>query len=242
MYNALAPTLAPRVSNTPATPHSTVGNTEVDLSMPASVNTTLGQPVSESEAIIADASEFLDVFDDRLVYGHDPTDLSLHISVLANAAHRAKLLLRVPLSICLPGDDHDAALLMWPLFVHPAKPSQGVNPTASIYAQYPDANYHVPPTASLVGTLFPACLVLCPCVVAPPPDFVRFCPGALACALILFCTCPPMCAGALSLMPAWVWRDVRSVFFYFFFKHTPAMQHPPSVIACTLCALSKTFA
>ena len=31
--------------------------------------------------------------------------------------------------------------------------------------------------------------------------------------LILFCTCPPLCVGALWPMPAWVWRDVRSVFF-----------------------------
>ena len=27
--------------------------------------------------------------------------------------------------------------------------------------------------------------------------------------LLLFCTCPPLCAGALWLMPAWVWRDVQ---------------------------------
>ena len=27
--------------------------------------------------------------------------------------------------------------------------------------------------------------------------------------------CPPLCAGALWPMPAWVWRDVRSVFFFF---------------------------
>ena len=65
--------------------------------------------------------------------------LSLHIRVLANAAHRAKLLLRVPLPIRLPGHDHDATLLMWQPFVHPAKPSQGANPTASTYAQHPDA-------------------------------------------------------------------------------------------------------
>ena len=32
---------------------------------------------------------------------------------------------------------------------------------------------------------------------------------------ILFCTCPPLCAGALWPMPAWVWRDVRLVFFSF---------------------------
>ena len=34
--------------------------------------------------------------------------------------------------------------------------------------------------------------------------------------LLLFCTCPPLCPGALWPMPAWVWRDVR-FFFYFFF-------------------------
>ena len=34
--------------------------------------------------------------------------------------------------------------------------------------------------------------------------------------LILFCICPPLCAGALWPMPAWVWRDVRSDFFIFF--------------------------
>ena len=54
--------------------------------------------------------------------------LSLHIRVLANAAHRAKLLLRVPLPIRLPGHDHDATLLMWQPFVHPAKPSQRGEP------------------------------------------------------------------------------------------------------------------
>ena len=33
---------------------------------------------------------------------------------------------------------------------------------------------------------------------------------SLAC--LLFCTCPPLCAGALWPMPAWVWRDIRSLF------------------------------
>ena len=37
--------------------------------------------------------------------------------------------------------------------------------------------------------------------------------------LILFCTCRPLCAGALWPMPAWVWRDVRSGFFCFFLLH-----------------------
>ena len=31
--------------------------------------------------------------------------------------------------------------------------------------------------------------------------------------LILFFTYPPLCAGALWPMPAWVWRDLRSVLF-----------------------------
>ena len=44
--------------------------------------------------------------------------------------------------------------------------------------------------------------------------------------LILFCICPPLCAGVLWPMPAWVWRDVRSVCFLFFvFLHAP-MQLP----------------
>ena len=29
------------------------------------------------------------------------------------------------------------------------------------------------------------------------------------------CTCPPLCAGALWPMPAWVCRDIRSVFLVF---------------------------
>ena len=32
--------------------------------------------------------------------------------------------------------------------------------------------------------------------------------------LILFYTCPPLCAGALWPMPAWAWRDVRSIFYF----------------------------
>ena len=39
-----------------------------------------------------------------------------------------------------------------------------------------------PPHRVFVGTLSLACLVLRPCVVAPPADRVRFCAGALACA------------------------------------------------------------
>ena len=32
---------------------------------------------------------------------------------------------------------------------------------------------------------------------------------------LLFCTCPPLCAGALWPMPAWVWHDVRFCFNFF---------------------------
>ena len=32
--------------------------------------------------------------------------------------------------------------------------------------------------------------------------------------LLLFCTCPPLCAGALGPMPAWVWRDARFLSFF----------------------------
>ena len=34
---------------------------------------------------------------------------------------------------------------------------------------------------------------------------------------VLHVSAPPLCAGALWPMPAWVWRDVRSVFLYFIF-------------------------
>ena len=34
--------------------------------------------------------------------------------------------------------------------------------------------------------------------------------------LLLFCTCPPLCAGALWSMPAWAWRDDRSVYYVIF--------------------------
>ena len=48
--------------------------------------------------------------------------------------------------------------------------------------------------------------------------------------LILFDTCPPRRVGPLWLMPAWVWRDVRSVFL--FFTATP-IQSPtmPSTLS-----------
>ena len=62
-----------------------------------------------------------------------------------------------------------------------------------------------------------------PCL--PGPQSVRGCSASDLCSilprrtclrLILFCTCPPLCAGALWPMPAWVWRDVRSVFLIYF--------------------------
>ena len=34
--------------------------------------------------------------------------------------------------------------------------------------------------------------------------------------LLLFCTCPPLCTGALWPMPAWVWRDVQFYFYFIF--------------------------
>ena len=45
--------------------------------------------------------------------------------------------------------------------------------------------------------------------------------------LILFCICPPLCTGVLWPMPAWVWRDVQSVFFIFFFMHASGLQPRP---------------
>ena len=45
------------------------------------------------------------------------------------------------------------------------------------------------------------------------------CFGVLRCflRLLLFCTFPPLCAGALWPMHAWVWRDVRIFFCFFLF-------------------------
>ena len=39
-------------------------------------------------------------------------------------------------------------------------------------------------------------------------------------------TCPPLCAEALWPMPAWVWRDVRSVFILFYSSTGSALMHP----------------
>ena len=43
--------------------------------------------------------------------------------------------------------------------------------------------------------------------------------------------CPPLCAGALWPMPAWVWRDVRSVLFFLFL-----FQAHSVVARWTLCS------
>ena len=39
--------------------------------------------------------------------------------------------------------------------------------------------------------------------------------------------CPPLCAGALCSMPAWVWRDVRSVLFPVFLFPRPCLGWQP---------------
>ena len=95
--------------------------------------------LNDGEAVIADAAECLDIYGIGLVHAETPTSLSLHIRVLAAAAHRAKLLLRMPLTIRLPGHDYDATLLMWPPFRHPAKPTRGPHSTASLYDKHPAA-------------------------------------------------------------------------------------------------------
>ena len=110
------------------------------MSLQTYIQATPVRAMNDGEAGIADASDYLDVCDIGLVHAETPTSLSLHIRVLAAAAHRAKLLLRMPLTIRLPGQDYDASLLMWPPFRHPAKPSRG-GPA--------------PPTHSMTGTLQP---------------------------------------------------------------------------------------
>ena len=65
-----------------------------------------------------------------------------------------------------------------------------------------------------VGTLFPACLVLSPCVVAPPPNCVRFCPGALACGRSCFAHVRPCAQGRCGRCPPG--SGVMSDLFFFF--------------------------
>ena len=43
----------------------------------------------------------------------------------------------------------------------------------------------------------------------PACGSVLYLPRRCSLRLLLFCTCPPLCAGELWPMPAWVWRDVR---------------------------------
>ena len=73
-----------------------------------------------------------------------------------------------------------------------------------------------PPTAS-VDTLSLACLVLRPCVVAPPADRVRFCPGALACARSCFARARPCAQGCCGRGPPWSGVMSDSGFFFLFF-------------------------
>ena len=81
----------------------------------------------------------------------------------------------------------------------------------------------------------------------PGPPSVRGCsacgPGPIlrrrACLrLILFCTCPPLCAGVLWPMPAWVWRDVRSGFLFFSQATSQPSLHP-TFLSCLVCWLSR---
>ena len=51
--------------------------------------------------------------------------------------------------------------------------------------------------------------------------------------LLLSCTCPPLCAGVLWPMPAWVWRYVRSApLFGLSFVYETIMLHKASVNRC----------
>ena len=58
--------------------------------------------------------------------------------------------------------------------------------------------------------------------------------------LIMFCTCPPLCAGALWPMPTWVWRNVRSVFLLlhetkFVHRHDAAKRSIITAIVIAAC-------
>ena len=58
------------------------------------------------------------------------------------------------------------------------------------------------------STLY-SCPFVRPPVVAPPAILVLYLAWRCSLRLLLVCTCPPLCAGALWPMPAWVWRDIR---------------------------------
>ena len=47
-----------------------------------------------------------------------------------------------------------------------------------------------------------------------PYGLVLCLPRRCSLRLLLFCTCPPLCAGALWPIPTWVWRDVRLIYLY----------------------------
>ena len=91
--------------------------------------------------------------------------------------------------------------------------------------------------SSAVGTRPRLCWHALACLSDPPS--MRGCSAYELCSilplntclrLILFCTCPPLCAGALWPMPAWVWRDVRSVFDFFLLFPIESVQfHDASV-------------
>ena len=66
------------------------------------------------------------------------------------------------------------------------------------------------PDRVFVVTLSPACLVLRPCAVA----------------------CPPLCVRAQWPMPAWVWRDVRSLLFILLFI---SAYGPGLILAWSAC-------
>ena len=66
----------------------------------------------------------------------------------------------------------------------------------------------------------------------PGPPSMRGCsayapspilPRSACLRLILFCTCPSLCVGAMWPMAAWVWRDVR--IFFIFFSTLPESRH-----------------
>ena len=82
-----------------------------------------------------------------------------------------------------------------------------------------------PPYSSVAARLERGCLCWHTFACLPGPPSMRGCPACgpgpilprRACLrLILFCTCLSLCAGVLWPMPAWVWRDVLSVFFCVF--------------------------
>ena len=96
-----------------------------------------------------------------------------------------------------------------------------------------DCGVHPPsPGRVCVGTLFPACLVLSPCVVAPPPNCVRFCPGALACGCSCFAYVRPCAQGRCGRCPPGSGVMSGSDLFFFLFFFWQSMPH--SLLSRTL--------